>query len=91
MKTAPARHSCLSFMLMLTEFVYLFIFMKPTVSLFFIFIFRRDHRPRRICRPPPGHRRKRYECRGIAPRATAAGRRREIIFLRSLFRSSSRA
>lgn len=48
MKTAPARHSCLSFMLMLTEFIYLFIFMKPTVSLFFIFIFRRDHHPRRL-------------------------------------------
>lgn len=60
MKTAPARHSCLSFMLMLTEFIYLFIFMKPTVSLFFIFIFRRDHHPRRLRRRPPGRRRKRY-------------------------------
>jgi len=54
--------------------VYLFIFMKPTVSLFFIFIFRRDHRRRRRRRLPPhpspplGSRRKRSECRGITLR-----------------------
>jgi len=58
-------------MLMLAEFIYLFIFMKPTVSLFFIFIFRRDRRRRRRrpLPPPPGRRKKRRECRGITLRA----------------------